>query len=493
MNKIVFLLSFGLIMFSCNSYGDYLEADRNVADEETVYDVPQCVARILAEQTVKDKNLIEMVPVTKGKDTLLFICNFSDGWMVISGDKRTEPILGSNTVGHISSSETENVKNRIWLDELSNMIFQIKKDNRTDYDEHNLSFWKFFENIASSQGKLSKPLTRGQVEIDTNVEGVCYWVKRPLERVRTDIIVEDIVPRLTRTKWGQLDPWNKGFPIGYKDGIVVNCPTGCQAVAMAQMLYYYHYFLGKPSGLFHNVSLAGEYLNDDNFSINFSRSDYVEDSPRWDLMALSYTDDNTDYVRDLMAEIGYRINLKYTSDGTGSSEFDQENFTFYGLHCEKDDYDYSLVKSNLKQGKPVMITAYANRDHKGVWPVDYYVYKNGHAWVIDGLREKTYKYNQTYQWIYINPVLTPGFIPDSKNGDVVYTIPEAEAEYPDIYKGMKVVESTYTKTEYLLMNWGWDGGPENYAEYYPYSDSWEARGHDYLYKKTIFYNFTKNQ
>lgn len=133
-------------------------------------------------------------------------------------------------------------------------------------------------------------------------------------------------------------------------------------------------------------------------------------------MALSKTDDNTDYVRDLMAEIGYRINLKYTPDGTGNSDFDPENFTFYGLHCEKDDYDYSLVKSNLKQGKPVMITAYANREHKGIWPVDYYVYKDGHAWVIDGLREKIYKYNQTYQWIYINPVLTPGFIPDSKMG-----------------------------------------------------------------------------
>ena len=80
---------------------------------------------------------------------------------------------------------------------------------------------------------------------------------------------------------------------------------------------------------------------------------------------------------------------------------------------------------------------------------------------------------------------------NSKNGDVVYTIPEAEAEYPEIYKGMKVVESTYSTTEYLLMNWGWSGGPENYAEYYPYiKDSWVAQGDDYLYKRTIFYNFT---
>ena len=136
MRKFIVLLSFSLIVLSCNMYDDYLETDRNVADEETIYAVPQCVARILAEQTVKDKNLIEMVPVTKGKDTLLFICNFSDGWMVISGDKRTAPILGSNAIGHISSSEAENVKNRIWLDELSNMIFKVKKDNRTDYDEH---------------------------------------------------------------------------------------------------------------------------------------------------------------------------------------------------------------------------------------------------------------------------------------------------------------------------------------------------------------------
>lgn len=73
MRKFIVLLSFSLIVLSCNMYDDYLETDRNVADEETIYAVPQCVARILAEQTVKDKNLIEMVPVTKGKDTLLFI------------------------------------------------------------------------------------------------------------------------------------------------------------------------------------------------------------------------------------------------------------------------------------------------------------------------------------------------------------------------------------------------------------------------------------
>ena len=41
------------------------------------------------------------------------------------------------------------------------------------------------------------------------------------------------------------------------------------------------------------------------------------------------------------------------------------------------------------------------------------------------------------------------------------------------------------------MNGGWSGGPENYAEYYPYiKDSWVAQGDDYLYKRTIFYNFT---
>lgn len=36
MRKFIVLLSFSLIVLSCNMYDDYLETDRNVADEETI-------------------------------------------------------------------------------------------------------------------------------------------------------------------------------------------------------------------------------------------------------------------------------------------------------------------------------------------------------------------------------------------------------------------------------------------------------------------------
>lgn len=49
------LLSFSLIVLSCNMYDDYLETDRNVADEETIYAVPQCVARILLNKLLKTR------------------------------------------------------------------------------------------------------------------------------------------------------------------------------------------------------------------------------------------------------------------------------------------------------------------------------------------------------------------------------------------------------------------------------------------------------
>lgn len=55
MRKFIVLLSFSLIVLSCNMYDDYLETDRNVADEETIYAVPQCVARILLNKLLKTR------------------------------------------------------------------------------------------------------------------------------------------------------------------------------------------------------------------------------------------------------------------------------------------------------------------------------------------------------------------------------------------------------------------------------------------------------
>ncbi len=93
-------------------------------------------------------------------------------------------------------------------------------------------------------------------------------------------------------------------------------------------------------------------------------------------------------------------------------------------------------------------------------------------------------YTQKYKWIYVNPALTPGF--STENGDIIYSVLDAEAAYPNIYNNMVCEESACSSVNFLLMNWGWNGSSADYTEYYTSGSSdWEASGNNYLYKDDI--------
>lgn len=486
--KFFFFFLLCLLTFSCGKDNVFLYEQENDSFDKVSFNVSQDLAKFLVEQTVKDKDIKSIFPFIEGSDTLLYVFNFTDGWMIVSGDKRTDPILGSNCSGRLSENLND-ARTSICLDNVAGIIRQFKCNYIQEYDKEKVEFWNFFEDASSVHNRSRSNLTRVSIDIDTSEEGSCYWVKRPVSSVRTEVSTTNLVPKLTITKWGQNYPWNDGFPYGpNSSGNIVYCPTGCEAVAVAQLLYFFHYAIGIPSGLYHDVSLTGYLQDDNNFTITFSRGGYTENSPRWDLMALDDSDSHTDYVQDLMADVGYRLDLNYSVDGTGGDDIETGEFASFGLKCEKADYNYDIVRSNLMSGKPILITAFATQSKKGIKPFDYYVYSNGHCWLIDGLRNNTYRYTQKYKWIYVNPALTPGF--STENGDIIYSVLDAEAAYPNIYNNMVCEESAYSSVNFLLMNWGWNGSSADYTEYYTSGSSdWAANGKNYFYKRTILYNF----
>lgn len=74
----------------------------------------------------------------------------------------------------------------------------------------------------------------------------------------------------------------------------------------------------------------------------------------------------------------------YSCSATGAAQDNQdivdalENFFGYSSSFTEADYDYATVISELKQGRPVILTAYRSR----FLGIPY----NGHAWVAEGQR-----------------------------------------------------------------------------------------------------------
>ena len=63
------------------------------------YVVTETMARAFAESTFPSKNIRDISKVDKNGRTVLWIINFNDGWIVVSGDKRTTIILTQNNEG----------------------------------------------------------------------------------------------------------------------------------------------------------------------------------------------------------------------------------------------------------------------------------------------------------------------------------------------------------------------------------------------------------
>lgn len=197
-----------------------------------------------------------------------------------------------------------------------------------------------------------------------------------------------VVAPLIATQWDQDAPYNLLSP--------KQCPTGCVATAMAQIMRYWS-FPARGTGQ-KSYSGTGGTLTAD-----FEATEYD-----WAHMPLTLSAGSSqqekEAVATLMYHCGVATEMSYSS--TGSGTFVIENFSRNGYDCAeyalknyfgykptmhgelrdyKDDYTpYSdeewteMVKEDLLQGRPVLYAGYG--DNGG----------GGHAFVCDGYRDDDY-------------------------------------------------------------------------------------------------------
>lgn len=402
--------------------------------------------------------------IQKNGNPMLHIVNYDDGgWAIIAGNQREEnQILAMSDVGHFDPDNITNSNVAFWF------AMQLEQMETVEFEDDVMADMNGNSNVS--------------VNSIPPFDDEYVWVRLPLEPIETTTLKE-VGPLLT-TKWGQGYPWNYNCPYFPESG--KRAPTGCPAVAVAQLLYYYHFHLGVPSGLYHSIVPT---YNDhsDYYTLNVTRSDYHVNSNRWEEMAKTYRSRcaSTDYVGDLMIDIGERVGITYSEDGSGAAFDDYKNvFSLYGLSSSAIDYNSDKLISSLNDNKPVLISS--RREKLKSAQSKAKTDTEGHAWVIDGYKCYRTTTDRPYKWVIMPPDSLSFY--NNINYDYVLTVEEKEWRYPDVYENQIDHSYSYRYDYYLKMNWGYNGLYDN-NDYNIGSYSWITDGNPYCEKTKMIYDF----
>lgn len=262
-----------------------------------------------------------LVPV--GGSSLYHIFNVgqSDGYVIVSGDDRTTPVLGYSHSGAISSdSMPENL--RAWLDSYAEQIEWLQQH-------------------------------------DPDADAAA---------VRRSLPVYSTVQPLTRTEWDQGSPYNGECPY-YSGG---QCMTGCIATAMAQVMYYHQWPARTKSSI--------PSYTTDTYRLKVDSKPVT--TIDWGSMNLSYHGGGSgSAVAKLMALAGASVKMDYSLSNSGSYSalvapalVNYFNYDGTAKHIQRLFYNTAawekLIYDELAASRPVY---YGGASTGG-----------GHAFVIDG-------------------------------------------------------------------------------------------------------------
>jgi hypothetical protein len=234
------------------------------------------------------------------------------------------------------------------------------------------------------------------------------------------------VQPLLKTTWSQSAPYNQYCPTKTNSsGEQENCPVGCVALAIGQIMKYHNYpETGKGSKSYQPLGV-GAVISDD-----FENTQY-----KWSLMKNSYTrfgstkfytDEEADAVATMLFHAGVSVGTIYALSGSSAFAYGNiprdlvENFRYSEdsiRYVSRADYTkeewMNLIYNELSMGRPVF--------YAGNSPTF-----GGHAFVIDGY-DSTGRVHINWGWRgsddgYYDIDLTEGENNYSKNQSMVIGI-----------------------------------------------------------------------
>lgn len=270
------------------------------------------------------------------------------------------------------------------------------------------------------------------------VDFLCYYTEVVNDVRSGDAEVEQmtkaragkaVVGPLCKAQWGQDKPYNTLCP--KIDG--VNCPVGCVATAMAQIMYHYRWPKVGEGSFRYASGISG---------VGVIGSNFYEHEYNWDAMCntLEANLSNAEAsaaVAQLSYDCGISTRMKYGAEGSGTYDDNAMKalYTYFGYKASELDFQRrdcyatinewtTLVKSYLDNDSPVL---YGGLSKNG----------GGHEFIIDGYDSEDYFHvnwgwdgssNGYYSIVTLNPKNTSyafteeqsmvcGFVPDVEGTD----------------------------------------------------------------------------
>ena len=211
----------------------------------------------------------------------------------------------------------------------------------------------------------------GEFVYDEMPENMKAWIelckqgldaRHKAKSATTSIHPTDVVEPLITTTWGQRTPYNSKCP-SYKGQV---CPAGCTAVAMAQVMRYHQFPVESTPAVIPSYTTP---------TYRIKMPALPTTKFNWDLMpdALDSiaSQASIDEVGKLMLYCGQATDMNYAPNGSGAFSYliPERLPKYFGYpstmhYVYRESYDEhgwdSLLVNELKQGQPVIYTAYTN-------------------------------------------------------------------------------------------------------------------------------------
>ena len=328
-------------------------------------DISEKTARIVANNFLNQKNikktsnnekLINITARIDKKYDGFYIFNSENGFFIISSQSENHPILAYSLDSSIPVGEKQSPEFLYILNEYqaANEYLRNNKIKKINDDESIL--------IKEEWNALLNGRQLSSAKNNTN---------------KSDATDPAFVLPLIKTKWKQRPLYNKLVPKTYEN---YDCPTGCVATAMAQLMKYWGY--PKKGMSNHTYKISSKYYdwNGKTLSANFENTTY-----KWSNMPTSLDDSSSkeevDAVATLMLHAGISVDMIYGPNSSGAYSSDVPNalVKYFRYNSDLDmeskiDYDNTewikLIKSQLSKNYPIY---YKGSSSKG-----------GHAFIADG-------------------------------------------------------------------------------------------------------------
>ena len=371
-----------------------------VSAQQVSLDEAQKIADVFFGKTHKSLQTCADIAI-EGQDTLYYVFNADNGFVIIAGNKKSIPVLAfSDASSYDKNAVIAPVK--MWLDYYQRQISELSKATDFLVEEKVIRAWEELQNPPKIHKNTTSPMA----------------------------------PLLT-SKWGQGKNYNYYCP---QDDSAKNnnyrAVTGCVATAMAQIMYYFRF---PEQGV---GSYTYQHDKYGTISADFSEATYdysgMTDKPNtinWQTSLLMY-------------HCGVSVDMLYGAQSSGmyNHKAAYSMKTYFGYSPETQyvfrdsttlDWD-SLIVSHLDRKIPLY---YAG------WSVPH---TDGHAFVCDAYQidssSTNYYYHFNFGWnghtdgyFYINPLL-----PDGNNFDLAQEL--IINAYPDtnLYAYPKPIQNDTT-------------------------------------------------